>query len=483
MDEEEAQRVISSYSGDLSSRQGAMGDDDDIFMMKSESPRGADVYQYEDPKKPPKHDEAHHSRMLLLAKLVYFTIFAADASWEPFAAYVLSRRGMNNAVIGGLLTAMTVCNAVSGQLLTAFADRYSCHRNVALTSFTLFVIFTCSLVFSNHFAYTAGVGILAQCAWGPVLPMTDNVTVQLVRDAKREDYSRQRLFAAIAWALFCFGDGWLMDLYGYYMLFYVLAVMGFIALVLLSFYPFTLYGRVKSTPGQQEPDKPSWNELMQLVVHNVLMMPFLSIILCTGYLFSTIDGYLALWIIDLGGNSSLVGTMYAVASIVEIPLFFWSDRIYHRIGMKWVLAITSCAYLIRVVSYSMLINPYYVLLIEPIHALTIALFWGPCVTYMNDVLLNEKPHLKATGQGSFFAAFYSGRAVGYSVAGWLSDVGGMRFMFRSTLVAVGSLMILVINFWRLERFAQGCGQGSMGETPKSTKDERKTLLENAGPEQ
>ncbi|EGB03163.1 hypothetical protein AURANDRAFT_68247 [Aureococcus anophagefferens] len=246
----------------------------------------------------------------------------------------------------GLLTAMTVCNAVSGQLLTAFADRYSCHRNVALTSFTLFVIFTCSLVFSNHFAYTAGVGILAQC-----------------------------------------------------------------------------------------------------------------------YLFSTIDGYLALWIIDLGGNSSLVGAMYAVASIVEIPLFFWSDRIYHRIGMKWVLAITSVAYLIRVVSYSLLQNPYYVLLIEPIHALTIALFWGPCVTYMNDVLLHEKPHLKATGQG------------------WLSDVGGMRFMFRSTLVAVGSLMILVINFWRLERFAQGCGSVPKGETLKGTKDEKKSLLDSHIPEQ
>ena len=175
------------------------------------SPRGLPVsqftYQVEEVTKPPRYDAAHHSRMLLLAKAVYFCIFAADASWEPFAAYVLSRRGMNNAVIGGLLTAMTVCNAVSGQLLTAFADRYSCHRNVALTSFTLFVIFTCSLVFSNHFAYTAGVGILAQCAWGPVLPMTDNVTVQLVRDAQREDYSRQRLFAAIAWALFCFGDG------------------------------------------------------------------------------------------------------------------------------------------------------------------------------------------------------------------------------------------------------------------------------------
>ena len=121
-----------------------------------------DRYQIDTPTKPDKEDLHYHKRMLVLAKAVYFCVFAADASWEPFAAYVLSQRGMNNAVIGSLLTAMTVCNAVSGQLLTAFADRYMIHRNVALTSFTLFVILTCSLVFSNNFAFTAVVGISVQ---------------------------------------------------------------------------------------------------------------------------------------------------------------------------------------------------------------------------------------------------------------------------------------------------------------------------------
>lgn len=432
-----------------------MGRDEEAALLPSQpADKDAKAFQQAAPTKLRSFrladDEEYYTRMLFLAKAVYFCIFAADASWEPFAAYVLSKRGMNEALIGALLTAMTVSNACSGQLLTALADRHCCHRHVVLTAFTLFVIFTCALVFSTNFVYTGVVGVAAQICWGPVLPMTDNVTVQLVRAANSEDYSRQRLYAAIAWALFCFGDGWLMEAYGYQVLFYVLALMGLIALVLLSLYPFTEFGAKSDLE-----KRPTWGELGSLALHNVLMMPFLSIILCTGYLFSTIDGYLALYVVSLGGDSALVGAMYAVASIVEIPLFFWSDRIYHCIGMKWVFAVTSVAYLVRVVSYSLLHNPYLVLLVEPVHALTIALFWGPCVHYLNDVLLSDKPHLKATGQGSFFAAFYSGRAVGYSVAGWLSSVGGLRFMFRSSLVAVGSLMILVANFWRLDHFACG----------------------------
>ena len=59
----------------------------------------------------------------------------------------------------------------------------------------------------------------------------------------------------------------------------------------------------------------------------------------------------------------------------------------------------------------------------------------------------------------------------------------MRFMFRSTLVAVGSLMILVINFWRRERFAQGCGSISKEASLKSSKDEKQSLLDTRIPEQ
>ena len=40
---------------------------------------------------------------LLLAKLVYFFVFAADASWEPFAAYFLSTRNIGTGTIGLLI--------------------------------------------------------------------------------------------------------------------------------------------------------------------------------------------------------------------------------------------------------------------------------------------------------------------------------------------------------------------------------------------
>ena len=442
-----------------------------------------------------KEEIAESARHLVLAKLVYFFVFAADASWEPFAAYFLSTRNINTGMIGILLTVMTISNAIVGQILTAIADHYNVHKSVALSSFALFVALTCSMYFSNDFWWTAVIGVLAQCAWGPVLPMLDNVTVQMVQGTN-EDYSKQRLWAAISWAVFCLGDGWVMERRGPNSILEVMGFAGLIALGLMWHYPFDKYSSkalgaerrrqeeaeqaaaaaftttAASNPNDGEGDASAASPVMpttatpaadveeewcgflnapcRLISSNPLMLPFLSIIMCIGYLFGTIDGYLALWVVELGGSSGLVGAMYALASLVEIPLFFHSDKVYRWAGMRAILFISCGAYLVRVVSYSMLQDPFMVLFVEPFHALTIALFWGPCVTYMNDVLLCHTPELKATGQGSFFASFYTGRSIGYSLAGWLSDIGGMRFMFKTTLIAVGVLIVLVANFWRIE---------------------------------
>ena len=405
-------------------------------------------------------------RNLLLAKLVYFFVFAADASWEPFAAYFLSTRNIQTKTIGILLTMMTICNACAGQVLTAAADHYRAHRAVALSSFAAFVVFTCSMYFNHSLWWTAVVGVLAQCAWGPMLPMIDNVTVQLVQGTA-EDYSKQRLGGAIAWALFCFGDGWVMERRGPDAILEVMFVAGVVAFALLWHYPFEKFAPplpAATADAAADASAGAANGLFfldalgRLLSSNLLVVPFLSIIVCIGYLFGTIDGYLALWVVQLGGTSQLVGAMYAVASVVEIPLFFYSDAVYQRVGVRVILFISCAAYTVRVVSYSLLREPLMVLCVEPLHALTIALFYGPCVTYVNDTLLADLPDLKATGQGSFFASFYLGRAIGYVVAGWLSDFGGMRFMFKTTLIAVAVLVALVFNFCAVEKMLSSCGK-------------------------
>ena len=82
-----------------------------------------------------KEEIEESKRHLILAKFVYFFVFAADASWEPFAAYFLSTRNIKTGTIGMLLTVMTISNAIVGQMLTAAADHYHVHKSVALSPY------------------------------------------------------------------------------------------------------------------------------------------------------------------------------------------------------------------------------------------------------------------------------------------------------------------------------------------------------------
>ena len=118
-------------------------------------------------------------RELVHAKLLYFFVFASDASWEPFAAYVLSTRNMSNKMIGVMLTMMTLANAMCGWLFSAVADRYKLHKVIAIVSFGGFVAMTGSLAFNNELWFTAVFGILAQCFWGPV-------SERIARSAQRQ---------------------------------------------------------------------------------------------------------------------------------------------------------------------------------------------------------------------------------------------------------------------------------------------------------
>ena len=101
------------------------------------------------------------------------------------------RRGVGNKMIGVMLTIMTLCNAIFGWLFSAVGDRYKWHKQICCGSFFCFVLFTSVLAFNRKLWFTAVFGIAAQCAWGPVIPMLDNVTVNLVQETS-EDYSKQR---------------------------------------------------------------------------------------------------------------------------------------------------------------------------------------------------------------------------------------------------------------------------------------------------
>ncbi|CAM9275933.1 unnamed protein product, partial [Sphacelaria rigidula] len=67
--------------------------------------------------------------------------------------------------------------------------------------------------------------------------------------------------------------------------------------------------------------------------------------------------------------------------LAEVPFFYLSGPLIRKIGVRWVIALTEVAYLVRFIYYSNLERPWWVLPVEVLHGLTFAAMWAATTDY------------------------------------------------------------------------------------------------------
>ena len=94
----------------------------------------------------------------------------------------------------------------------------------------------------------------------------------------------------------------------------------------------------------------------------------------------------------------------------QVPLLFASGVIIKRVGAVPCLYLAMLAVALRFLGYSLLSNPWVVLVIEPLHGVTFGIMWAAASTY---AAMIAPPGMSATIQG-----LVSGVHFGIGVCGW-----------------------------------------------------------------
>merc|ERR1712130_613496 len=158
-----------------------------------------------------------------------------------------------------------------------------------------------------------------------------------------------------------------------------------------------------------------------------------------------INAFLFLFLQDLGGSEVLMGLTLTFTVLTEIPFFFFSGTILRWFGEEWLIFSAMMAYIVRVLGYSVLQNPWWVLPLELLHGLTFGAMYAAGIHYSSKLL---PPELSATAQGLFGGVYNGiGPLTGSIVGGWLYESAGPRRMFQvmATFVTLG-LVILCTTF-------------------------------------
>ena len=396
-----------------------------------------------------------HNRATLATKSFYFLFYAAAASLIPFLAIYYEQLGFSGRQIGFLAAVPPLVMLISPPLWGAAADATKRHKSLLLVAISgaMVVVFIFSRTFL--FAWIIPVVIMYAFFAGPIMPLVDASTMEWLGE-RRNSYGRIRLWGAIGWGVSAPVIGWLIEMSGIRWAFYGYLLLMITGWIVAWFLP------IRETTARQ----PFWHGV-GLIARNKQWLLFLAVIFIDGMCMSIISNFLFLYMNDLEISKTLMGLSLTFATLSELPILFYSDRLLGRWGARGLIIIALSAYAVRALAYTVISEPWLFLVVQLLHGLTFSAMWVAGVSYADSM---APEGLKATAQGLFSGVLLGlGGIAGGLIGGILFDAFGAVTMFRSAaaVALVGMVLFALASRKATAPVTVAAPIGGLGDDPSN----------------
>ncbi|HEY5574840.1 MAG TPA: major facilitator superfamily domain-containing protein 6 [Anaerolineales bacterium] len=370
-------------------------------------------------------------RKLILPKIMYFFYYGAAAALIPFLVIYYRSVGLPENSIGVLTAIPPLLTLFSAPLWGGLADATQQHRRLLALSIAASLVIVLALSFAQEFLLLALLVAIHAFFLAPAVPFIDSMVLELLGDRKYQ-YGRLRLWGALGWGMAAPVVGWLAERYGLKWPF-----LGYLALMAV-----TLMATLRMPASRASLGNQFWKGMRFLAVNRQWSL-FLALALLGGTSMAVTGNFLFLYVNDLDGSRTLMGLALTFATLSELPILFFSDRLIIQFGARNVLVLGLMFFGIRSLAYSFLGNAWPILLIQLLHGPSFAAMWAAGVSYAGEI---APKGMGATAQGMFGAAFMGlGAAVGSLFGGVLyNSIGGaMMYRWAGFTALLGVLLYLL----------------------------------------
>jgi PPP family 3-phenylpropionic acid transporter len=362
----------------------------------------------------------------------YFLYFAAAAALIPFVVLYYQSLGFTGAQIGLLAGMAPLIAMVGAPLWTNLADRTGRHR--LIMSLTMAGLIAVVLIIPTLNALLPVVLMIAlySLLGSPIVSFSDSATMHMLGD-ERDKYGRVRMGGTFGWAMAAPLAGLLVENNGLQMAFWGYAAFMALALVV---------GQRLTFDSRSPADAPSpARGGVQTLLRNRRWALFLAMSFACGVGFASVNTYLFAYMQELGASAGTMGLALTLATLSELPVLFFADRLLKRMGSFGLLTLGMAVTGIRLLLFAAVSAPAGVLAFQFLNGLTFPAVWVAGVSFAYE---NAPPGLSATAQGLFGAMIFGfGAAAGGLLGGLLLEAVGGRAMYLVFGVFVlGSLALL-----------------------------------------
>jgi MFS transporter, PPP family, 3-phenylpropionic acid transporter len=355
----------------------------------------------------------------------YFLHFAALSSLMPFFVLFYQGLGFNGAQIGLLTGLPPLITLVASPFWTGVADSRRWHKLVMGMGIIVAIVAIFLLQSFTSFVVIFALIILFNSVLAPVSSLADSSTMTMLGE-ERAMYGRIRLGGTIGWGLFAPLAGLLVQNYGLRAAFW-----SFSAIMLLNLFVSQRFAHGSHEQGSSTPGG------IRILLTNRRWINFLFLAFLGGLGSFSAASYLFPYMAELGANESTMGIASAIATLTEIPIFFFGNRLVKRFGAYGLFIMALVMSGIRCVFYSLASTPSTVLLLQVFGGTIFPAMWLAGVSYADE---NAPVGLKSSAQGLFGAMMFGvGSAVSGFVGGLLlGSIGGRgMYLVLGVIIFVG----------------------------------------------
>ncbi|MPC09824.1 Major facilitator superfamily domain-containing protein 6 [Portunus trituberculatus] len=196
------------------------------------------------------------------------------------------------------------------------------------------------------------------------------------------------------------------------------------------------------------------------------ILSFLIVMLIAGTCFGVLDTFLFWLLQDLGAQKYLMGITVTVGFSAGVPVLVASGYIFKRLGLPNTIVLGFAVYVVRMLGYSFITNPWWCMPFEALECFTVSLMSAAAVSYAADL---ATPATLTTLQGLYGGIYHGvGRGLGSLVSGFLMAPLGLRNVFRvlALLCGVTGVLYFTTNclfFRKLQKKRKGADTGGEDE--------------------
>ena len=369
-----------------------------------------------------------HKR-LLPPTLFYFCWFAALGFYIPYIGLYYRAAGLDLAQIGLLVALPGLLQIIATPLWGLVADGLQIHR--VLLPLTVAGTLLPVLLTGRTGSFELLLALVAILALftAPVTPLADSATLALLGE-RRSCYGALRVWGAVGWGLSTLAAGMLIQRLGLAIVFPGYALIGALAVLVALFLPRASLPQVDLRSAALK------------MVRDVRWARFLRCIFLIGCCNAIINGFLSLYLQDLGAGGEQIGLAIAIASISELPVLVFAPLVLRRWGARPLLIGAGLLYALRAGIYVVAPSLGWALVAQVLHGPCFAALWTGGVDEAHRL---APKGMEVTAQSLFGTLFFGvATAIASVVAGWIyRDLGsGALFSIGSLVALLGALSML-----------------------------------------